>query len=202
MKMKNLAGLVHTALAAVEADRRGCIRISELEALSGKTLTNERLAKLNLHLKARASTSESQVFHLLRSPLLRYHDCLIVLRTDIMVTAMQNEVSITVASSKTAPANSSAKEREVSDDQETGSSTTTQHQIALTLGQQVTADNVHLLPPGSVVGKKDGTRLIHLHGNLWLCCKGTKYECDVYDRLERFVKLLGDESVICHIGSH
>ncbi len=65
-------------------------------------------------------------------------------------------------------------------------------------GQVVTKENVHELPPGSVVRNGDGSRLIHLHNDLWLWC------CDIswqYDRIERLTHRLDSLSVACHVAS-
>lgn len=63
-------------------------------------------------------------------------------------------------------------------------------------GQQVTAENIHELPPGSVVRNGDGSRHIHLHDGLWLWC------CDhawTYDRVENLTYRLDKKSVLCHL---
>jgi len=64
-------------------------------------------------------------------------------------------------------------------------------------GQKVTAENVHELPPGSVVRMPDGERIIHLHDDLWLWC------CDhawMYGKVEDMQsKLRVGEGVLCHI---
>lgn len=65
-------------------------------------------------------------------------------------------------------------------------------------GQKVTAENVGELPPGSVVRISDGSRLIHLHGGLWLWC------CDhawCYDRVERHHRRLEAGATLCHAPS-
>jgi hypothetical protein len=65
-------------------------------------------------------------------------------------------------------------------------------------GQEVTAENVGELPPGSVVRIKDGSRLIHLHDDLWLWC------CDCawcYDRVERHAWRLKEGATLCHVPS-
>lgn len=63
-------------------------------------------------------------------------------------------------------------------------------------GQTVTAENVHLLPPGSVVRILDGSRLIHLHDGLWLwCCDGA--HC--YNSVEHLVWRLKPGAVLCHL---
>lgn len=63
-------------------------------------------------------------------------------------------------------------------------------------GQSVTSENVHLLPAGSVVRNSDGSRLIHLHGDLWLWCSDCAW---TYDRVERLAWRLDGNSVACHI---
>ena len=64
-------------------------------------------------------------------------------------------------------------------------------------GQRVTAANVAELPSGSVVRIGDGSRLIHLHDDLWLWC------CDhawTYERVEHLAYRLNDKSVACHVS--
>ena len=65
-------------------------------------------------------------------------------------------------------------------------------------GQIVTPENVHFLPPGSVVRIHDesGSRMIHLHDDLWLWCNDTVH---VYDRVENLLWRLQPEAVLCHI---
>lgn len=60
--------------------------------------------------------------------------------------------------------------------------------------QQVTAENAHHLPPGSVVRLPDGGRLIHLHDKLWLWCDGCIH---CYDDLESHLHRL--PVTLCHI---
>lgn len=64
-------------------------------------------------------------------------------------------------------------------------------------GQKVTKDNVHELPPGSVVRLDDGERLIHLHDGVWLWC------CDAahcYDRVENLIHHLPNGiGTLCHM---
>lgn len=60
-------------------------------------------------------------------------------------------------------------------------------------GQQVTRDNVHHLPPGSVVRLPEGDILIHLHDDLWYWRSGCAW---CYDRVERFYIYLPGE--LCH----
>lgn len=62
-------------------------------------------------------------------------------------------------------------------------------------GQRVTRENIHELPPGSVVNNGDGSRLIHLHDGLWLYC------CDMahhYDRLDHMLHHLSKDAMLCH----
>lgn len=62
-------------------------------------------------------------------------------------------------------------------------------------GQAVNPTNVHQLPPGSVVRITDGSRLIHLHDDLWLwCCDGA--HC--YDRIENLTRYLEVGATLCH----
>lgn len=61
-------------------------------------------------------------------------------------------------------------------------------------GQEVTKENAHHLPAGSVVLLKDDSRLIHLHDDLWLwCCDGGW----CYDRLQWLSWRL--PGTLCHI---
>jgi hypothetical protein len=61
-------------------------------------------------------------------------------------------------------------------------------------GQRVTEENVHFLPPGSVVRCDDGGRLIHLHDKLWLSCRDHGW---CYDELKyHLIRLPG---TLCHI---
>ena len=63
-------------------------------------------------------------------------------------------------------------------------------------GQRVTADNIASLPPGSVIRNGDGSRIIHLHDEVWLRCS----ECSwVYDGVSRMRTYLDKDSVLCHI---
>lgn len=63
-------------------------------------------------------------------------------------------------------------------------------------GQTVTRHNVSALPPGSVVRLKDGSRLIHLHDDLWLwCCDGAW----CYDYIASFAWRLDDGATLCHL---
>lgn len=63
-------------------------------------------------------------------------------------------------------------------------------------GQLVTVQNIHLLPSGSVIRNDDGSRIIHLHDELWLYC------CDhawCYDNLERMKRtFLSSNATLCH----
>lgn len=62
-------------------------------------------------------------------------------------------------------------------------------------GQRVTPDNIHYLPPGAVIRNGDQSRIIHLHGELWLwCCDGAH----VYDDVDRMKGHLDKDSVLCH----
>jgi hypothetical protein len=63
-------------------------------------------------------------------------------------------------------------------------------------GQRVTPENVGELPPGSVVRVGDGSRLIHLHDDLWLWCSDHAW---CYDRVEHLAWRLGVASVLCHM---
>lgn len=63
-------------------------------------------------------------------------------------------------------------------------------------GQRVTKKNIDELPPGSVVRNGDGSRIIHLHDDLWLYCSDN---CWCYDRVERMKTYLDKDSVLCHI---
>lgn len=61
--------------------------------------------------------------------------------------------------------------------------------------QKVTRLNISQLPSGSVVRNLDGSRIIHLHDDLWLwCCDGSW----CYDNIERLKDKLGIGSVLCH----
>jgi len=63
-------------------------------------------------------------------------------------------------------------------------------------GQRVTKENINELPSGSVVRNNDGSRIIHLHDDIWLYC------CDhawCYDNVERMKTYLDKKSVLCHI---
>lgn len=63
-------------------------------------------------------------------------------------------------------------------------------------GQKVTKNNVHLLPSGSVVRVKDGSRLIHLHDHVWLwCCDGAH----AYDNIDTLKWRLREGAELCHI---
>lgn len=62
-------------------------------------------------------------------------------------------------------------------------------------GQQVTADNIHLLPPGSVVKNQDGSRIIHLHDDLWLWIDTNAW---LYDNVEHMKSRL-DNATVCHL---
>ncbi len=62
--------------------------------------------------------------------------------------------------------------------------------------QRVDASNIQELKQGSVVRIGDGSRLIHLHDNLWLWC------CDnahCYDKIENLLYHLDKNSYTCHI---
>jgi len=61
-------------------------------------------------------------------------------------------------------------------------------------GQRVTAENVHFLPPGSVVRLDDSDGiLVHLHDDLWYWRSGCAW---CYDRLDRFRRYL--PGTLCH----
>lgn len=62
-------------------------------------------------------------------------------------------------------------------------------------GQRVTVDNIHFLPPGSVV-RLDGSDgvLIHLHDGLWYYRNGCTW---LYDRLDRMRAYL--PGTLCHL---
>lgn len=62
-------------------------------------------------------------------------------------------------------------------------------------GQRVTAENIHHLPPGAVVRNGDGSRVIHLHDEVWLYCSDCSW---CYDGVERMKRYLDDGSVLCH----
>lgn len=61
-------------------------------------------------------------------------------------------------------------------------------------GQEVTEENAHHLPPGSVVRCDSGGRLIHLHDNLWLYCSDG---CWCYDRISSMDRYL--PGILCHL---
>ena len=63
-------------------------------------------------------------------------------------------------------------------------------------GQRVTAANVGELPPGSVVRLEDGSRLIHLHDDIWLWCNDHAW---TYDRVEWLKHRLGDHATLRHL---
>ncbi len=62
-------------------------------------------------------------------------------------------------------------------------------------GQKVTRQNVRTLPPGSVVRNSDGSRIIHLHDDLWLYCCDNAHR---YDRIENLLYRL-ENATLCHI---
>jgi hypothetical protein len=64
-------------------------------------------------------------------------------------------------------------------------------------GQKVTSENIHFLPPGSVVRMSDSTRVIHLHDDLWLVCNDGMY---CYDRIENLAWRLDNTAVVCHLA--
>jgi len=62
-------------------------------------------------------------------------------------------------------------------------------------GQKVTIHNIHKLPVGSVVSNADGSRIIHLHDDLWLwCCDGA--HC--YDNIQNLLRHV-NRATLCHI---
>ncbi len=62
-------------------------------------------------------------------------------------------------------------------------------------GQRVTAENVSLLPPGSVVRlDADNGILVHLHDDIWYWNHGCAW---CYDRVERFHNRL--PGTLCHL---
>ena len=63
-------------------------------------------------------------------------------------------------------------------------------------GQKVTRQNIKELPPGSVVRNGDGSRIIHLHDDIWLWCKDGAW---CYDKVEYLSWRLDEKSVLCHI---
>lgn len=64
-------------------------------------------------------------------------------------------------------------------------------------GQMVTAKNISSLPAGSVVRNGDGTRIIHLHDDLWLWCSDNAH---TYDRVENLAWRLDENSSVCHMA--
>jgi hypothetical protein len=64
-------------------------------------------------------------------------------------------------------------------------------------GQRVTHRNGSRLPPGSVVRNGDGSRIIHLHDDLWLWCKDGAW---CYDRWENLAWRLNKQAVACHVA--
>ena len=64
-------------------------------------------------------------------------------------------------------------------------------------GQKVTPENITELPIGSVVRNGDGSRLIHLHDDLWLWCIDCAW---TYDNIENLSYRLDDHSVACHVA--
>jgi hypothetical protein len=64
-------------------------------------------------------------------------------------------------------------------------------------GQKVNAENIHFLPPGSVVRLGDNTRVIHLHDDLWLVCNDGMH---CYDRVENLAWRLDDTAEVCHLA--
>ena len=63
--------------------------------------------------------------------------------------------------------------------------------------QKVTPENIHELPPGSVVvNGKDSSRFIHLHDDLWLWCSNGAH---CYDRIENLLYHLDKDAYTCHI---
>jgi hypothetical protein len=65
-------------------------------------------------------------------------------------------------------------------------------------GQRVTPHNERKLPPGSVVSVGDGSRLIHLHDDLWLWCKAGAW---CYERWENLAWRLDKQAVACHVAT-
>ena len=63
--------------------------------------------------------------------------------------------------------------------------------------QAVTPENLHHLPPGSVVRNGDGSRIIHLHGSLWLWLKTGTW---LYDDAKSMARRLDPQSVVCHLA--
>lgn len=61
-------------------------------------------------------------------------------------------------------------------------------------GQKVTPDNIHHLPPGSVVRNADGSRIIHLHDDTWLYCCDGAWCYDGVDRMKTYL----DNATLCH----
>lgn len=64
-------------------------------------------------------------------------------------------------------------------------------------GQKVTRHNVHYLPPRSVVDIGDGSRLIHLHGDVWLWINNGMW---IYDSIGNLAARLDDESFAGHVS--
>ena len=63
-------------------------------------------------------------------------------------------------------------------------------------GQHVTVHNINQLPSGSVIRNGDGSRIIHLHDNVWLVCSDHMH---CYDNVERMKNYLDSKSTLCHI---
>jgi hypothetical protein len=66
-------------------------------------------------------------------------------------------------------------------------------------GQRVTASNLAQLPPGSVVRNGDGSRVIHLHDEVWLYCSDCAH---CYDRVEFVGRFLDARATLCHIPNN
>jgi hypothetical protein len=61
--------------------------------------------------------------------------------------------------------------------------------------QKVNSENISQLPSGCVVRNGDGSRIIHLHDDIWLYCSD-HFWC--YDGVDRMKRCLDDKSVLCH----
>lgn len=62
-------------------------------------------------------------------------------------------------------------------------------------GQRVTAQNINELPAGGVIRNGDGSRIIHLHDDLWLHCSDISW---CYDRVAGMHRYLDKQSTLCH----